>query len=78
MINNFHFRNHKVATFFVNLTLLLFDIGDCLPLNNGNALSFRNHKSNREKSKLSVKKLYDFFLKNSKTYIRVVTTFITL
>ena len=43
----------------------------------------RNHKSNREKSKLSVNKLQDFpenqtKKKISKTYITVLTTFITL
>ena len=55
--NNFHLRNLKSITFFVIFTTLLFDSGPCLPFNNKNALNLkRNHKSNREKSKLSVNK----------------------
>ena len=57
-IINFHFQNQKSITFFVTFTLLLFDSGVCLPFNNGNGLNFkRNHKSNREISKLSVNKI---------------------
>ena len=57
LISNFHFRNQKSITFFVTFTLLLFDSGFCPPFNNGNALNLKiNHKSNREKSKLSVNK----------------------
>ena len=57
LIINFHFRNSKSINFFVTVTFLLFDGGFCLPVNNRNALNLnRNHKSNREKSKLSVNK----------------------
>ena len=43
--------------FFVAFTILLFDSGVYLPFNNRNALNLkRNHKSNRENSKLSVNK----------------------
>ena len=50
LITNFHFRNLKSITCFVTFTLLLFDIGVCLPLNNGNALNLkRKLKSNSEK-----------------------------
>ena len=65
--------------FFVTFTLLLFDSGVCLSFNNGNTLNLRNHKSNREKSKLSVNKFQVFFLKKIiKTYIRVITTIMNL
>ena len=62
LIINFHFRNRKSITFFVTITLLLFDSGICLPFNNGNALNLKNHKPNRERSKLSVSKFKYFFL----------------
>ena len=66
LIINFHFRNEKPTTFFVNYTLLLFDSGVCLPFNNRNAMNLKiNHKSNREKLKLSVYKFYKFFLKKN-------------
>ena len=73
--NNFHFRNQKSITFFVTFTLSLFDSGDCLPFNNGNE---------HEKPKMSINNFKEFYLKQknrqkiSKTYIRVLTTFITL
>ena len=42
----------------MNFTFLLLDSENCLPFNNGNAFNFkRNHKLNREKSKLLLKKL---------------------
>ena len=67
LIINFQFRNSKSITFFVTVTFLLLDGGFCLPVNNRNALNLkRNHKSNREKSKLSVNKFEDFFPKNQK------------
>ena len=37
LIINFHFLNLNSITFFVTFTLLLFDSGVCLPINNGNA-----------------------------------------
>ena len=55
LIINFHFRNQRAMKFFVTFTLLLFDSGAYLLFNNGHALNLKiNHKSNREKSKLSV------------------------
>ena len=51
LIINLHFRNKKSITFFVSFTLLLFDSGVSLPFSNGNALNFKNDKSNSEKSK---------------------------
>ena len=67
LIINFHFRNKRSITFFVTFTFLMFDSGFCLRFNNVNALNLkRNHKSNREKSKLSVNKFYNFFLKTNK------------
>ena len=61
-------------------TLLLFDSGGiCLPFNNGTSLNLkRYHKSNSEKSKLSVNNFFSLCEKISKTYIRILTTFITL
>ena len=57
LITNFHFRNQKSITFFVTSTILLIDRGICPSFNNGNALKLKiNHKSNRDKSKLSVSK----------------------
>ena len=79
--NLFPYSKFEVDHIFLTVTILLFGSGVCgLPSNNRNALNLkRNHKANREKSKLSVNKFQDFFLKkNSKTYIRVFTTFITL
>ena len=58
LIINFHFRNQKSITFFQTFTLLLFESGVCFPFNKRNALNLtRNHKSNRENSKLSTKNL---------------------
>ena len=56
LIINFHFRNLKSIMFFVTFTLFLFDSGVFPPFNNENALNLRNHKSNREKPKMSVNK----------------------
>ena len=79
LITSFRFRNRKSITFFVTFTLLLFD-RVCLSFNNENALNLkRNHKTNREKSKLSVNKFKTFSWKKiSMTYKRVLTTFIIL
>ena len=66
----------------MTFTILLFDSGVCLSFNNRNALNLkRNHKSNREKSKLTEREqILRLFpeKKISKTYIRVLTTFNTL
>ena len=79
----FHFRNQKSITFFVTFTNLLIDSRLCLPFSNGNALNLkkksqvkpRKIKTEREQT---LRLFPEYKQKNSKTNIKVLTTFITL
>ena len=84
LISNLIFSILEVDDAFVTFTILLFESGVCLPFNKINALNLiRNHKSKRE-IKIEREQILTLFPEKRKkisktyTYIRVLTTFITL
>ena len=82
LIINFHFQNWKCPLpFFVAFTILLFNSGVCLPSNNRNVLNSKKITSQTAKTKFERERILRLFPeknKINKTYIRIITKFISL